>query len=229
MAKSWIPRSFWLFEKHWWQKLFLLVITCSVFGVLPPSPAGAIECNLGREECCFQGFWEYCQAGDPCATTKCPPSPVSYISHGEADQWLCEFNPQCKVESAGELSGTCSWVYNFVNDCPSTDYCVDGNGVSGRVGAQSCGASGCVQGGWYKSCCNADGSYGVCDAIPLVRSCTVGTITGSNVTSCTGGPTATPVPGAPTATPGPTTPPANPSVISVDEMNPLKPRLQTET
>ena len=183
MVKSSIPRSFSLLKNHWRQKLTLLIITGGLFLVFASPPAQAVECNLSREECCFNGFWEYCNVGDPCATANCPPPPVSYISHGEADQWLCEYNPQCKVDYADQMSGTCAWVYSFDKNCPATDYCVDGNGVNGKVGYQSCGAGGCAQGGWYKSCCNADGTYGVCDAIPLVRACTVGTITGANVTS----------------------------------------------
>ena len=144
-------------------------------GTWQPDP---ILCNYNPGNNCYD---PYCQPG----------SPTNPIDHS-APTWGCEYNPTCIVDSADIWGLACTWHYAY-EYCPATDVCCDANGSNQKVCAQSCTTGGCTKGGWYKSCCDG-GNPGTCDAIPLIRTCTVGTVTGVGVTACTASPTSTPVP-----------------------------------
>jgi len=202
--------------------IFSFLFLLAVFFVIAPSKTFA-TCNgicegyedyaplsVGGNDCPTD-----CQASDPCLISNCSsPQPSNVCCRpgvtcpGGYPTWNYAHDATCKVDQSDQFNTQCSWYWQYDN-CRAADRCAPCSDGSGnyKVCAGECNDSGCTTGGWYKSCCNSDGSWGSCSG----GGCSQGTITTAGVTACTAG--ATPPPGA-TAAPQPTSPPSEPTGTS---------------
>lgn len=139
-------------------------------------------------------------AGATCDTSLCGSVTDPYSSGAPA--WECKTQPECYVTTAyvgSEGILVCEYGYLYNEQCISVDYCCDGTGGSEKVCFKYCQKDvGCSEGGYYKTCCKSDGTYGVCGiTVPFSPSCSTGTVVAG--TSCAGAPTSTPGPSPTTA------------------------------
>jgi|SRR3989344_1883773 len=132
----------------------------------------ASECGKPNAVCCNNGN------EDP----NCP-GPWSAVDY---QCWKCE-------RSDGEVCAAVREPVWTFTQCPTSDVCGNGSNVGPNVTHQissgTCNISGwtvsCSIGGWYKSCCNSDGSTGMCVISgPGSDDCNPGTATSPGVTSC---------------------------------------------
>ncbi len=150
-------------------------------------------------------------------------SPQNRCVTSGSDIWTFYFDAKCIGVHSEDARGQsiCSYTYEWKQqNCSAADRCEDpsvgnipgsaggaggtGSNTSGHVLAGKCVESAydgrdpktaCVSGGWYKTCCSANGSYPVtaCSA----GTCPNGRITTAGVTSCSDlTPTTTPPPPA---------------------------------